>query len=327
MRPMPPLGLLLDVDGPIASPETRRVPDGIVTALVSLAGRGIPVVFNTGRSADFVLQHVATPLLAAGLPGNARFHAVCEKGAVHFSFSSLAVPVSRTAGDGGNGQGGAGQGGTGGDPDAGLPRATRGHGVPAWMGVDAGMRLPADLESRLVRLVGDYTDTMFYDDTKLAMFSAEMNVGESPERYRAAQRDFEDRVADLLAEDRSAETFQLDSTIISSDVEHVSSGKDLGAERSWALIAADGELPMRWFTCGDSRTDYAMADWLQARGAPVVHVDVRHEDGVPETPYRVMTSEDLAAHGFGTSEARHEEAGQAFLEWALKTTGAPNATM
>ncbi|GAA1124293.1 haloacid dehalogenase [Citricoccus alkalitolerans] len=305
MRTVPPLGLLLDVDGPIASPETRRVPDGIVTALVSLAGRGIPVVFNTGRSADFVLRHVAAPLLAAGLPGDARFHAVCEKGAVHFSFTSLADPA---------------------DP-AGLPRATRAHGVPAWMEVDAGMRLPADLESRLVRLMGDYADTMFYDDTKLAMFSAEMNVGESPERYRAAQRDFEDRVATLLAEDRSAEAFQLDSTIISSDVEHASSGKDRGAERSWGLIAADGELPMRWFTCGDSRTDYAMADWLQARGAPVIHVDVRHEDGIPETPYRVMTSEDLAAQGFGTPEGRHEEAGQAFLEWALKTTGAPNATM
>ncbi|MGW9551927.1 haloacid dehalogenase [Citricoccus zhacaiensis] len=325
MRTVPPFGLLLDVDGPIASPETRRVPDGIVTALVSLAGRGIPVVFNTGRSADFVLQHVAAPLLAAGLPGDARFHAVCEKGAVHFSFASLAAPASHTAGNGDNGSNG--QGGAAGGPDAGLPRATRGHGVPAWMEVDAGMRLPADLESRLVRLVGDYTDTMFYDDTKLAMFSAEMNVGESPERYRAGQRDFEDRVAALLAEDRAADAFQLDSTIISSDVEHASSGKDRGAERSWALIAADGELPMRWFTCGDSRTDYAMADWLQERGAPVVHVDVRHEDGIPETPYPVMTSEDLAAQGFGTAEGRHEEAGQAFLEWALKTTGAPNATM
>ncbi|NUL44466.1 haloacid dehalogenase [Cellulosimicrobium funkei] len=308
MRAMPPLGLLLDVDGPIASPETRRVPDGIVTALVALAGRGIPVVFNTGRSADFVLQHVATPLLAAGLPRDARFHAVCEKGAVHFSFASLA-DLS--------------------DPAdlAGLPRATRTHGVPAWMEVDAGMRLPAEMESRLVRLVGDYADTMFYDDTKLAMFSAEMNVGESPEGYRAAQRDFEDRVTELLSEDHTAEAFQLDSTIISSDVEHVSSGKDLGAERSWALIAADGELPMRWFTCGDSRTDYAMADWLQSRGAPVVHVDVRHEDGIPDTPYEVMTGEDLAAQGFGASEARHEEAGQAFLEWALKTMGAPNSTM
>ncbi|MGM7666629.1 haloacid dehalogenase [Microbacterium sp. A93] len=309
MRTLPPVGLLLDVDGPIASPETRRVPEGILTALVQLAGRGIPVVFNTGRSADFILQQLATPLLAAGLPADARFHAVCEKGAVRFSFASLA--------DQGH--------------DAGLPSATRGTSVPGWVEVDAAMRLPADLESRLVRLLGDYTDTMFYDDTKLAMFSAEMNVGESLERYREAQSRFETEVTELLAAQGSESAhgggFQLDSTIISSDVEHVSSGKDLGAARGWDRVAADGELPVQWFTCGDSRTDYAMADWLHARGVPVTHVDVRHEDGIPETAYPVLTGEDLAIRGYGRPEARHEEAGQALLEWALNTNGLPDATM
>lgn len=309
MRTLPPVGLLLDVDGPIASPVTRRVPEGILTALVQLAGRGIPVVFNTGRSADFILQQLAAPLLAAGLPADARFHAVCEKGAVRFSFASLV--------DQGH--------------DAGLPPATRGTSVPGWVEVDAAMRLPSDLESRLVRMLGDYTDTMFYDDTKLAMFSAEMNVGESLETYREAQSRFEAEVADLLAEQGSGEgaggDFQLDSTIISSDVEHVSSGKDLGAAQGWGRVAADGELPVQWFTCGDSRTDYAMADWLQARGDRVTHVDVRHEDGVPETPYPVLTGEDLAIRGYGTPEARHEEAGQALLEWVLNTSGSPRATM
>ncbi|MEO9247264.1 haloacid dehalogenase [Citricoccus nitrophenolicus] len=316
MRTLPPVGLLLDVDGPIASPETRRVPDGILTALVQLAGRGIPVVFNTGRSADFILQQLAAPLLAAGLPAGARFHAVCEKGAVQFSFASFASRSPSPTGDHAH--------------DGGLPPATRGTSVPGWVEVDAGMRLPADLESRLTRLLEDYTDTMFYDDTKLAMFSAEMNVGEDPERYREAQSRFEADVSKLLtasgagAEDGGG--FQLDSTIISSDVEHASSGKDLGAARGWDRVAADGELPVQWFTCGDSRTDYAMAEWLHAHGNRVTHVDVRHEDGVPETPYPVLTGEDLAARGFGTPQARHEAAGQALLEWILNTNGSPEAT-
>lgn len=314
MRTLPPVGLLLDVDGPLASPVTRRVPEGSLSALVQLAGRGIPVVFNTGRSADFILQHLAAPLLAAGLPADARFHAICEKGAVWFSFSSL-PPLA--PGDQGH--------------DAGPPRATRGTSVPGWVEVDADMRLTADLESRLARLLEDYTDTMFYDDTKLAMFSAEMNVGESLDRYRESQSRFEAAVADLLAEQgaeaRHGGSFQLDSTIISSDVEHASSGKDLGAARGWERVAADGELPVQWFTCGDSRTDYAMADWLQARGVPVTHVDVRHEDGIPETPYPILTGEDLAARGFGAPGARHEAAGQALLEWVLNTNGFPHATM
>lgn len=313
MRTLPPVGLLLDVDGPIASPLTRRVPEGILTALVQLAGRGIPVVFNTGRSADFILQHLAAPLLAAGLPADARFHAVCEKGAVRFSFAELHTPAAKEPENRRH--------------DAGLPRATRGTSAPGWVEVDAEMRLPEDLDSSLTRLLADYADTMFYDDTKLAMFSAEMNIGESPDRYREAQARFEAEVKDLLAERGAGERFQLDSTIISSDVEHVSSGKDLGAARGWDRVAADGELPVQWFTCGDSRTDYAMADWLQARNVPVTHVDVRHEDGVPETPYPVLTGEDLAIRGYGRPAARHEEAGQALLEWVLNTNGSSHAMM
>jgi hypothetical protein len=294
MRTLPPAGFLLDVDGPIASPKTRRVPGEILTALVALARLGAPVAFNTGRSAEFVVRQLAGPLRRAGLPANARFHAVCEKGAVRFSFADL--------------------------PDGDLPDVSGRAGVPGWLAVDDGMRLPQDLESRLARLVQDeFSDTMFYDDTKLAMFSAEMNVGESLERYQQDQARFNERIQRLLNEDGPDGGFQLDPTIISSDVEHGSSGKDLGASRSWGLIAADGELPVRWFTCGDSRTDYAMADWLHDHGADVTHVDARPADGIPKTPYPVLTSRELSAAGFGPADGVHEVTGQALLEWAVNT--------
>jgi hypothetical protein len=296
MRTLPSTGFLLDVDGPIASPKTRRVPDAVLTALVALARRGDPVVFNTGRSAQFVVRQLAEPLRRAGLPADARFHAVCEKGAVRFSFSSL--------------------------PHGGLPDVSDRSGVPGWLVVDDGMRLPEDLESRLARLVHDeFSATMFYDETKLAMFSAEMNVGESLERYQQDQSRFNERIRALLAEDGLDGEFQLDPTIISSDVEHRSSGKDLGASRGWDLVAADGELPVRWFTCGDSRTDYAMADWLHTHGADVTHIDARPADGIPETPYSVLTSKELSASGFGPADGVHEVTGQALLEWALNIIG------
>lgn len=330
MRTLPPLGLLLDVDGPIASPVTRRVPEGILTALVGLADRGIPVVFNTGRSADFILQHVAAPLLAAGLPASARFHAVCEKGAVWLSLADLPRPAPSAAGTPSAHSTTNTNTNTNTTHDDGLPRATPGTSVPGWVRVDTAMRLPEDLESRLVDLMGPYRDEMFHDETKLAMFSAEMTVGGDHDAYRAAQSRFETEVSALLSEgeaDGRLVEFQLDSTIISTDVEHVTSGKDLGAARGWELVVADGELPVRWFTCGDSRTDYAMADWLHERGVPVTHVDVRPEDGIPETGYPVMTGDDLAELGFGTAGARHEQAGQALVEWALNTMGTGPAMM
>ncbi|MFC7401755.1 haloacid dehalogenase [Citricoccus sp. GCM10030269] len=301
MRTLPPVGFLLDVDGPLASPETRRVPAGVIAALVDLAALGIPVVFNTGRSADFVLQQLAVPLRAAGLTSGAPFHAVCEKGAVRFSFSGL--------------------------PDGDLPSVTPEQTVPGWVTVDEAMKVPEELAARLREVVRDYQETMFHDETKVAMFSAEMNVGEAEERYRQDQRSYQDRVEAILTETGAHRDFTVDPTIIAMDVEHRTSGKDLGAERSWQLVGANGELPVRWYTCGDSRSDYAMADWLHGHGATVTHVDARPTDGVPDTPYPVLTSQQLSAEGFGPPDGQHEVTGQALLEWVLDSFRRRNASV
>lgn len=313
MRALPSAGLLLDVDGPVASPETRRVPEGIIQALVRLGERGVPVVFNTGRSSQFLLQQVFAPLLEAGLPENARFHAVTEKAAIWFSFADLVAeqrsPQDRQP-DSGEHTGVASQ------PD--LPEATPAGEVPSWIHVDDEMRLPTEVSEELERLLRqEFAETMFYDDTKLAMVSGEMNLGESQDRFQPDADAFEDRVHQVLRESGLQETFGVEQTIISVDIEHVRSGKDLGAHRSWDLISGDGELPVHWYTCGDSRSDYAMADWLHDRGAEVTHVDARPSEGIPEKDYPVLTSEDLSAKGFGPADGIHETTGQALLEWVL----------
>ena len=62
----PALGLLLDVDGPIASPVTRTVAiDSIAHDLVALANAGNPVIFNTGRSDAFIRDVVLDAMLGA----------------------------------------------------------------------------------------------------------------------------------------------------------------------------------------------------------------------------------------------------------------------
>ena len=86
---LPPLGLLLDVDGPIASPVTRTIRrDSIIADLITLAAANVPIAFITGRSALFIREQVITPLLAAGLPETMRMYGVCEKGAVWFPITA-----------------------------------------------------------------------------------------------------------------------------------------------------------------------------------------------------------------------------------------------
>jgi len=284
-----PLGLLLDVDGPIASPITRTLAiPSIAADLVELAAAGVPIVFNTGRSDAFIRAQVVGPLVDAGLPAGARVHAVCEKGASWFSITPE----------------GAGE-----------------------VHVDGSLALPEAFMRDMERLVAErFADWMFFDRTKLAMVSLEQLTSVASADYLAVQPDLDARAVEMLTAHGLGSVLEgretpdadgrvqvrVDPTIISTDVESIRLGKDLGAARALELLADSGPLPLRWRTVGDSRTDYAMADWLHANGHEVAHVDVRPADGIPATPYPVLTAGDLI----------HDHAGAALLaHWVRVVRG------
>ena len=288
-----PLGLLLDVDGPLASTETRRVPDEVLDRLAALGRRGIPVGFNTGRSVEFLLRHVLEPLRERGGLDGTPFYGISEKGAVWFPFS--AVPAGE------------------------VPPVDDREQVPDWLRRDEDMVIEPDLARAIVQANDDHArDLQPEDRTKLAMVSFEMEVGADREEYEPARDAAAQAIEAMLAERGEDGRIRVDPTVISVDVEHVHSGKDLGLERCRALMAEAGvPFPDRWFTAGDSRTDYAMADALHEQGAQVSHVDVRPADGVPERPYPVITAADLAERGVGDPEDVHERVGASLLAWVL----------
>jgi hypothetical protein len=282
---VPDLGLLLDVDGPIASPVTRSIAiPSIADDLVTLVGAGVPVAFITGRSDAFIEQQVVRPLLARGLADalrqpRARMFGVFEKGG---SWAAITP--------------------------AGMADVTVDETVAPSQSLIADIRML--VEQR-------FADTMFFDDTKRAMISVEQNRDVESSIYLKAQAHFDHAAFDVLVDhgvgvhhrervspDVNGEvTFRLDSTIISTDIESVVLDKDRGAQRALEYFAAAGELPRRWRSVGDSRSDYKMADFLHEAGFDAAHVDVRPSDGVLEKPYRVITE-----HG-----AVHDEAGAIFL--------------
>lgn len=289
----PALGLLLDVDGPIASPVTRTIAiPSIIDDLVFLAAAGVPIAFITGRSDAFIRDQVMTPLLAAGLgdalsADGARMFAVFEKGAAW-----------ATVGPDGLGE----------------------------TQIDASVAVPAALVTAVRELhAREFDAEMFWDDTKHAMISVEQRLDVAPAVYKPAQERFENaafaaaaelgiglRYRDRTLVDAGGETpFRIDPTIISTDIESVLLDKDTGAQRALDHFEAIGPLPPLWRSVGDSRSDYKMADHVHARGLEVAHVDVRPSDGLLEKPYRVIVEGDLI----------HDEAGAAFLAyWREKLT-------
>ena len=209
-----PLGLLLDVDGPIASPDTRTIATpSIIADLITLAGANVPIGFITGRSARFISEQVVAPLVAAGLPRVMRMYGVCEKGAVWF-------PIT----------------------EAGMGEIV----------VDDSVALPEAVAGRIRDLVAtDYADTMFFDETKLAMVSVEQRTDVDRAAYHLAQASFEQaayaimiehglgvRFGDTVSPDAAgAVPFRIDTTIISTDIESVDLDKDHAAKRALAFFA------------------------------------------------------------------------------------------
>lgn len=281
------LGLLFDVDGPLASPTTRTIAiDSIRTDLVSLAAAGVPIAFITGRSEAFIREEVISPLLDFGLADalseeGARMFGVFEKGG---SWAAITA--------------------------AGIGAVT----------VDESVAFPAVVIDAIRSLVSNrFHDSMFFDETKHAMISVEQNLAVDDATYTMAQRDFNDAAFDVfvglglgirygqrVAEDSEGTVpFRIDPTIISTDIESVLLDKDRGAARALEYLASLGELPRRWRSIGDSRSDYLMADHLYAAGYDVAHVDVRPSDGILPRPYPVIVEGD----------AIHDEAGAAFLRY------------
>lgn len=285
MSAQPLYALLLDVDGPVASPVTRTVAiPSIADDLVAMARDGVLIVFNTGRSDAFITTSVLPVLADAGLPDDAVVLAVCEKGATWF-----------------------------------VPTGTHGTGAGASVELDESLRVPEELVAFCRSITPDFADAMFFDETKKAMVSLEAHPGIDLAAYTKRQREFEQRVWDFLAErgigatwgDRTAlngadeVTVRIDTTIISTDVEHVGTGKQVGADKAVAHLRGLGIEPREWRTLGDSRGDYAMADRLHERGFVVRHGDVRPADGMLTRDYPVEVTDDATL----TNDA----AGAAFL--------------
>ena len=272
----PPLGLLLDVDGPVASPVTRTVAPALLDDLRTLLGAGIPVVLNTGRSAPFVTERVLQPLLDAGLPERARLHAVCEKGGVWTTAGSGAVHEDAALRV----------------PEvcAAVVAELVADGFGDAMFVDGTKRTMATVEARTDVPGGFYTERQRAFDAELLARLVAAGLGV--------------RLRDERRPDADGRTpWRIDPSVIATDVESVQAGKAIGVRRALDLLRGDGPLPRVWHTVGDSRTDYAMADQLHDFGYDVTHVDVGPRPPL-ERPYPVRTVPGLTDDAAGEAHLR-----------------------
>lgn len=273
MTASPALGLLLDVDGPLSSTQTRtlRVPT-LAPDLVAIAQAGCPVVFNTGRSADFLSDRVIPPLVAAGLRPADPVWGVGEKGGTWFALED-----------------------SGGEVAVGEVH------------VDDAVAPPAELVAAGREIAERFRDVVFFDDTKRTMISLEQHVDVPNETFVARRTELVAAIEEQIDRLGLGDEITIYPTVISVDVEHVSSGKALGARRALELISARMDPPRWWFTAGDSGQDYDMSAQLHESGFDTTHLDVRPCGAVPDVAFRVIREQPRFDEGVAEDDitARH----------------------
>lgn len=273
MTSTPPIGLLLDVDGPISSTRTRTLRlDRLADDLVAFAAAGCPVVLNTGRSAEFLADQIMPRLARAGLAPTDPLWGVGEKGGTWFSLED--------------------------------------RGGSAYVGAvheDHDLSPSEGLVAASQAIAEEFSDVVFFDDTKRTMISFEQHVEVASDAFLGRRPDLIAAIERCVAECGEADRMSIYPTFIAVDIEHVDSGKALGAQRALELLSEHVDPPQRWFTAGDSGQDYDMAEHLHAAGYDVTHLDVRLDGDVPDVPYAVIRERPSLDDGVAEDDltARH----------------------
>lgn len=238
---------LFDVDGVLSDPvEKKVIEQDLFGQLQELLQQGNPVGLNTGRSTSWMLERIIHPFIAS-LDNKAtliNFIAIGEKGGTWITFDSLGKMT---------------------------------HGE------DTALAVPQAVKKAIKNLVKDkYSDAMFFDETKELMVSVEMHDKFSIQEYHERQKEFVTDAKQILKETNSEESFKIDPSTISTDIEEKHAGKALGAHLFLAWLERRGVVPEAFETFGDSPSDFAMSDELYRRGKSVTMIYVGDKKKVGE---------------------------------------------
>jgi len=236
-RQNPRIAYLFDVDGVLTDPEAKKVNHSqIFNQLIKRLQRKEPVGLNTGRSLEFMTEHVLNHLEAMVSDKKLlrNIFAVGEKGAAWITYD-----------------------------DKGK-RSTH---------VDKDISVPHKIQNEVREMVSQpqYADTMFYDETKLTMVSVELlprenRPGKSFIDFQTAQKQLNTDLQNLIFKHHLDSSLKVDPTRIATDLENKHVGKALGVRKYIELLHCRGIEPDAYLSFGDSTSDYDMHEELLRLG-------------------------------------------------------------
>lgn len=249
---------LFDIDGVLTDPLTKKVSAEILDLITASIVRGDVVAFNTGRAAPWVMKTLIEPLLQRDIAPEKlkQIIFVAEKGACWI------VWEESTAGAG-----------------------------EFVVKIDDALAIAPSLSEKLQASLASLSPAVFeFDRDKATMNSFEFKprpghtIDDEFQIFQSFKPEIVKRLTQVLDSEGQSGSFEVDATTIAIDVQHRSTGKDLGALRVDEYYRTLG-IPLGRVLCfGDSRSDLAMMHYLANAGVDAHYFHVGDRRDLPGTP-------------------------------------------
>lgn len=213
---------VFDIDGVITDLISKKVEASLLPKLAKILNRGDILAFNTGRSFSSVNERVLTPFLEI-VENNSllkNVFIVCEMGNVIVT-----------------------------------------HKNGAWNKKVLDDPLPTSLQETIKALVAkEFSESMFFDETKETMLSIEMKDGYNVMAFTKQEDILKEKISALILEDKYLPLgLDLRTNLIAIDILYEDAGKGLGAERFQDWMIENALIPEAVFMFGDNASDLEMA--------------------------------------------------------------------
>lgn len=255
--------MIFDIDGVLTDPQSKKAENKNLLSSLSNLSRKMPIIFNTGRSAEWVCKNILPHLVLDDYHNN--FYAACEMGAV-----SLTINDSKIA--------------------------------QVVINEDSlAQQVPDQLKNSIHDMVAkNYESSMFVDNTKKVIMTVEMQDNYPIEKYEIDKNELKNSIDIILKHYHPNIHIKPSSSTIAIDIKPFHLNKAYGAKmiNLW-LKNNDFIIDDAHIHCiGDSASDIEMSDYFFDQQIKTSFIYVGEEKLSVTKPYEIVKSK--LSHTDGT---------------------------
>lgn len=256
---------VFDIDGVLTNPITKKVDDQALFAQLNQLAKTMPILLNTGRSAQWVVDKIIPHLNLEH--SHANFFVACEMGAVSLSLDGRGQPNIII------------------NPEV------------------SSQKIPPQLYDSITDMVAqNYDSSMFVDTTKQVIMTVEMQDNYPLEKYEIDKEELKNSIEIILKHYHPSLHIRPSSSTIAIDIKPIQLTKGYGAKviHAW-LDQQKIDLTNTEIICfGDSLSDIEMADYFAESKIKTKFVYVGTENLDLTKSYPLIKTDH--SHSSGTHE-------------------------